>query len=88
MYVTEQGILDERYDLAVERIRQITELLQNKPAEALQEAADPFSDYFAKVGSFILLMDRIRGNDVQSITIRDFEIAARESVAARMTENS
>ena len=60
MYVTEQGILDERYDLAVERIRQITELLQNKPAEALQEAADPFSDYFAKVGSFILLMDRIR----------------------------
>ena len=35
-----------------------------------------------------LLMDRIRGNDVQSITIRDFEIAARESVAARMTENS
>ena len=51
MYDISDEILDERYRLAIDRIRQVREE---------ENAREPYRDYFRQVAAFILLMDEVR----------------------------
>jgi len=78
MYDTDTAVLNERYALASERIREIA------GGQGTNEAPPPFRDYFDRVGSFILLMDDIRAGLVNG-DVRPEE--DREAVERAMYED-
>ena len=77
MYDISDDILHERYQLAIDRIREI----KNEETVAL-----PWRDFFQRTAEFILFMDQVR-QDLTDGTFEKSDLRTRRTVNARMYED-